>query len=58
MSPQRTNELDSFDENPEWTAADFAKSQPASDLPREILAQFPKTKVGSPNPEAAKKRSS
>jgi uncharacterized protein (DUF4415 family) len=33
-----------FDEdNPEWTAEDFAKARPASELPPEILAAFPKT---------------
>jgi hypothetical protein len=34
------------DENPEWTAEDFAKARPASELPPSILAQFPKTKLG------------
>ena len=28
------------DENPEWTAEDFAKSRPASDMPQDMLAQF------------------
>jgi uncharacterized protein (DUF4415 family) len=28
------------DENPEWTAEDFAKSRPASDMPQGMLAQF------------------
>lgn len=31
-------------ENPEWTAADFAKARPASALPAHILAAFPKTR--------------
>lgn len=42
------------DENPDWTAADFAKSKPASKLPASILAQFPKTKVGRPRAEITK----
>jgi uncharacterized protein (DUF4415 family) len=28
------------DENPEWTAEDFAKSRPASEMPADMLAQF------------------
>jgi uncharacterized protein (DUF4415 family) len=33
-----------FDEdNPEWTAEDFARAKPASELPPEILAAFPNT---------------
>ena len=31
-----------LDDNPEWTEDDFARAHPASDLPPEILAQFPK----------------
>ncbi len=42
------------DENPEWTKADFAKAKPASKLPPDILAQFPKTKVGRPRSEITK----
>ncbi|HEY0329620.1 MAG TPA: BrnA antitoxin family protein [Rhodopseudomonas sp.] len=41
------------DENPEWTAEDFAKARPASELPPEILAQF-KNKVGRPRIESPK----
>jgi uncharacterized protein (DUF4415 family) len=38
-----------FDEdNPEWTDADFAAARPASALPPEILAAFPRTKAGRP----------
>lgn len=34
-----------FDEdNPEWTREDFARARPASELPPEILAAFPKTR--------------
>lgn len=36
-----------FDDNPDWTAADFASSKPAADLPPEILAQF-KNRIGRP----------
>ena len=31
-------------DNPEWTAKDFKKAKPASELPPEILAAFPKTR--------------
>lgn len=31
------------DENPEWTAEDFARALPADSLPAEILAHFPNT---------------
>ncbi len=41
-------------ENPDWTAADFVKSKPASALPASILAQFPKTRVGRPRSENPK----
>lgn len=34
-----------FDEdNPEWTREDFAQARPASELPPEILAAFPRTR--------------
>jgi uncharacterized protein (DUF4415 family) len=42
------------DENPEWTAKDFAKARPASELPAGVLAQFKNTKVGRPRSEAPK----
>lgn len=32
------------DDNPEWTSRDFRDAKPASELPPEILAQFPKTR--------------
>jgi uncharacterized protein (DUF4415 family) len=41
------------DENPEWTDKDFAKSQPSSALPSEILAQF-KNGRGRPRLEKPK----
>ena len=31
------------DDNPEWTEERLAKARPASELPPEILAYFPKT---------------
>jgi uncharacterized protein (DUF4415 family) len=46
------------DENPEWTARDFAKARPASEvLPAEVIAQF-RNKGGRPradNPKQAVK---
>ncbi|MDB5501684.1 MAG: hypothetical protein JWR89_1586 [Tardiphaga sp.] len=41
------------DENPEWTAEDFAKARPASELPADILAQF-RNAVGRPRIENPK----
>lgn len=42
-------------DNPELTEADFAKMRPPEEvLPAEILAQFPKAKVGRPKSEAPK----
>jgi len=38
-----------FDEdNPEWTEDDFRTAHPADELPPEILAAFPKTRVRGP----------
>lgn len=31
------------EDNPEWTADDFAKAKPAADLPPHIRAAFPRT---------------
>lgn len=31
-------------DNPEWTADDFAKARPASELPGHIRAAFPRTR--------------
>lgn len=31
-------------DNPVWTKADFKKAKPASELPPEILAAFPRTR--------------
>src|SRR3954454_8643645 len=42
------------DENPEWTARDFAKAKPASEiLPAELIAQF-RNKGGRPRAEHPK----
>jgi uncharacterized protein (DUF4415 family) len=38
-----------FDENPEWTAEDFARARAAAEmLPPEVLAAFGKGKRGRP----------
>lgn len=43
-------------DNPELTDADFARMRPAHELPPEILAQFPNTRVrGRPRLDAPKK---
>jgi hypothetical protein len=51
------------DENPEWTAEDFATSRPASGMPEGMLAPFkngwPKTRIperGSKNPARCRRR--
>jgi predicted RNA-binding protein with PUA-like domain len=37
------------EENPEWTARDFAKAKPASEvLPAEVIAQFKTAKAEPP----------
>jgi len=42
------------EENPEWTARDFAKARPASEiLPAEVIAQF-RNKGGRPRAEHPK----
>ncbi|MBI5128850.1 MAG: BrnA antitoxin family protein [Rhodopseudomonas palustris] len=42
------------DDNPAWTAEDFAKARPASELPADVLAQFRNTKVGRPRSDNPK----
>jgi uncharacterized protein (DUF4415 family) len=37
-------------ENPEWTTEDFQKARPASDLPAEVLAAFPRTRGPQKSP--------
>jgi hypothetical protein len=37
------------EENPEWTARDFARAKPASEvLPAEVIAQFKAAKAQAP----------
>ncbi len=36
------------DDNPEWTAADFARAKRGEDIPAHIRAAFPKSKGGRP----------
>lgn len=43
MSRNRRPPVVFDDDNPEWTEEDFARAIPASELPLEILAHFPKT---------------
>jgi uncharacterized protein (DUF4415 family) len=38
-------------ENPEWTAEDFARARPASDLPPEVLKAFPRTRGPQKSPK-------
>lgn len=44
------------DDNPRWTKEDFARARPASGLPPEVLANFPKTaaRLGRPKAEVTK----
>ena len=38
-----------YDDNPEWTAADFARARPASEmLPADVVAALVKSKGGRP----------
>jgi uncharacterized protein (DUF4415 family) len=53
MSAKKRTPLASHDDNPEWTAADFAASRPAEELPPDILVQF-KNKPGRPRVENPK----
>ncbi|WP_254984268.1 BrnA antitoxin family protein [Rhodopseudomonas palustris] len=42
------------DDNPEWTAEDFTRARPVSEMPADVLAQFRNTKVGRPRSENPK----
>ncbi|MGM4919538.1 BrnA antitoxin family protein [Tardiphaga sp. 813_E8_N1_3] len=53
MSARKKTPPATHDDNPEWTAADFAASRPAEELPPDILAQF-KNKPGRPRTENPK----
>ena len=39
------------DDNPEWTEEDVARARPASELPPQILAAFPKTRGAGKAPK-------
>lgn len=46
-----------FDEdNPEWTEEDFARARPASELPPNVLAAFPKTRLPDGRPPGSAKQ--
>jgi len=54
MSKKPKFDPEIHDENPEWTAEDFARAKPAAEvLPPELLAQF-RNKVGRPRVENPK----
>jgi uncharacterized protein (DUF4415 family) len=42
----RINEFD--EDNPEWTEEDFSKARPPEELPPDVLAAFPRTKIRGP----------
>jgi len=44
------------DENPEWTAADFVKAKPASEMPDKMLSFFKTTKAKLGRPPACATR--
>ena len=45
--PRKKIATEEFDENPEWTAEDFARARPISEFP-ELAAAFTKAKRGRP----------
>ncbi len=55
-APRHTHEDEPVDDedNPEWTDEDFKRARPASKLPKEVLAAFPKMR-GRP-PKAPEER--
>jgi hypothetical protein len=56
MNAKRKFDPRRHEENPEWTARDFAKAKPASEvLPAEVIAQF-KNKGGKGMPRPEKRR--
>src|SRR5436309_6925155 len=58
MNPKRKFDPKRHDENPEWTARDFAKARPALEvLPAEVIAQFKTAKAESPIKRALTKPS-
>jgi uncharacterized protein (DUF4415 family) len=45
----KTPPPEGYDDNPEWTAEDFARARPAAEvLPAEVIAAFGKPKGGRP----------
>jgi hypothetical protein len=56
MNAKRKFDPRRHEENPKWTARDFAKAKPASEvLPPEVIAQF-KNKGGKGTPHPEKRR--
>lgn len=55
MSAKKKTAPATLDDNPEWTAADFATSRPAEELPPDILTQF-KNKPGCPREKSEDSR--
>jgi uncharacterized protein (DUF4415 family) len=55
-APRHTQDDEPVDDedNPEWTDDDFKRARPASELPKEVLAAFPKMR-GRP-PKAPEER--
>jgi len=52
-----SDEPASFDEdNPEWTAADFARARPAGELPAHVAEAFPKLKGRGGRPPGSSKQ--
>jgi hypothetical protein len=52
MNAKRKFDPHRDEENPEWTARDFAKAKPASEvLPPEVMAQFKNKGKGTPHSE-------
>lgn len=50
------DEVDLSDpENPEWTTEDFARAVGSENLPPEVLAAFPKTRVRGPQRTTTKR---
>jgi uncharacterized protein (DUF4415 family) len=43
------------EDNPEWTENDFKRARPASELPKEVLAAFPKMRGRPPKPPGERK---
>jgi hypothetical protein len=58
MNARRQFDPKRHEENPEWTARDFARARPALEvLPAEVIAQFKTAKAESPKKQALTKPS-